>query len=187
MPYTIGLDYGTLSGRALLLDIKSGAELATAVMDYPHGVMDQTLPCGTPLGADWALQHPQDYLDVLAYTVPRVLREANVSPAQVVGIGVDFTACTAVPCLADGTPLCLMEEYASRPHAWVKLWKHHAAQPQANRLNEIAAARGEAFLPLNGGRVSSEFAVPKLWQVLDEDPDIYARIDRWIDAADWLV
>jgi len=184
---TLGLDFGTLSGRALLLDIASGAELATAVMDYPHGVMDHALPDGTPLGPDWALQDPRDYLDVLAHIVPQVLREANAKPEDIIGIGVDFTACTVLPCLADGTPLCFLKEYRSRPHAWVKLWKHHAAQPQANRLNEVAAARGEAFLPLNGGRVSSEFAIPKLWQVLEEDPALYARMERWVEAADWLV
>jgi L-ribulokinase len=187
MPCTLGLDFGTLSGRALLLDIVSGAELATAVMDYPHGVMDHALPDGTPLGPDWALQDPRDYLDVLAHIVPEVIRAAGVKPGDVVGVGVDFTACTVMPCLRDGTPLCFLEEYKSRPHAWVKLWKHHAAQPQANRLSEIAAARGEAFLPLNGGRVSSEFAIPKLWQVLEEDPEVYARMERWVEAADWLV
>ena len=187
MPCTIGLDFGTLSGRALLLDIETGEELAAAVMDYPHAVMDKTLPCGTPLGADWALQHPQDYLDVTVQTIRQVLREAGAKPEDVVGIGADFTACTILPCLADGTPLCFLEEYKSRPHAWCKLWKHHAAQPQANRLNAIAKERGEAFLPLNGGRVSSEFAIPKLWQLLEEDPEIYARMDRWIEAVDWLV
>jgi len=185
--YTIGLDYGTLSARALLLDIESGEEIATAVMDYPHGVMDETLPGGAPLGPDWALQHPRDYLDVLSVIVPQVLREAGINPADVVGIGVDFTASTVLPCLKDGTPLCLLPEYQDVPHAYVKLWKHHAAQPQATRLNETAVSRGEEFLRYYGGIVSSEWAIPKLWQVLDEAPEIYERCEKWIEAADWLV
>ena len=185
--YALGLDYGTLSARALLLDIESGEELATAVMDYPHGVMDEALPGGAPLGPDWALQHPQDYLDVLGVIVPRVLREAGAKAGEVIGIGVDFTACTVIPCLKDGTPLCFLAEYRDAPHAYVKLWKHHAAQPQATRLNEIAEARGEEFLRYYGGIVSSEWAIPKLWQVLDEAPEIYERTEKWIEAADWLV
>ena len=185
--YTLGLDFGTLSARALLLDIESGEELAAAAMDYPHGVMDDALPCGAPLGPGWALQHPRDYLDVLAVIVPRVLREACAQPENVVGIGVDFTACTMLPCLGDGTPLCFLPGYRDAPHAYAKLWKHHAAQPQATRLNEIAKARDEEFLRYYGGIVSSEWAIPKLWQVLDEAPEIFAHADRWIEAADWLV
>jgi L-ribulokinase len=185
--YSLGLDYGTLSARALLLDIESGEEMATAVEDYPHGVMDETLPNGKPLKPDWALQHPQDYLDVLESAVRRVLLEARANPADVVGIGVDCTASTVLPCLRDGTPLCFLPEYRSEPHAYAKLWKHHAAQPQATRLNAVAKARGEEFLRYYGGIVSSEWAIPKLWQVLEEAPELYNRTEKWIEAADWLV
>lgn len=185
--YSIGVDYGTLSGRALLVEVGTGRELASAVYEYPHGVMDTALPCGKKLGHDWALQHPQDYLDVLAHTIPAVLRESGVNPADVIGIGTDFTACTMVPVKADGTPLCFLPEYQENPHAWVKLWKHHAAQPQANRLNEIAAARGEKWLGNYGGKISSEWAIPKIWQILEEAPEIYDAMDRWIEASDWIV
>ena len=185
--YAIGVDYGTLSGRALLIETKTGAELASAVYEYPHGVMDRSLPDGTPLGQDWALQHPQDYLDVLKYTVPAVLKEAGVSPEDVIGIGIDFTACTVLPTLADGTPLCFLPEYQNRPHAYVKLWKHHAAQDKANQLNAIAAGREEHWLQNYGGKISSEWAIPKIWQILDEDPALYAAMDRFIEAADWVV
>lgn len=185
--YSIGVDFGTLSGRALLVEVATGRELASAVYDYPHGVLDAALPCGVKLGHDWALQHPRDYVEALEHTIPAVLRESGVDPSDVIGIGTDFTACTMVPVKADGTPLCYLPEYERNPHAWVKLWKHHAAQPQANRLNEIAAARGEPWLGNYGGKISSEWAVPKLWQVLEEAPEIYQAIDRWIEAADWIV
>ena len=125
--YTIGLDYGTLSGRALVVNAQTGEELASSVYDYPHAVMDEALPCGKKLGQDWALQHPQDYLDVLAHTIPDALQKAGVSAEDVIGVGIDFTACTVLPTKADGTPLCFLPAYAEEPHAYVKLWKHHAA------------------------------------------------------------
>ena len=187
MKYTIGIDFGSLSGRTVLVDAKTGEEIASAVCDYPHGVMDRELWDGTPLGPDWALQHPQDYLDVLARTVPAVLRESGVSAWDVIGVGTDFTACTVLPVRTDGTPLCFLPEFAHNPHAYVKMWKHHAAQDKATRLNEIARARGEKWLANYGGKISSEWAIPKLWQVLDEAPEVYAAADRWIEAADWIV
>ena len=144
--YSIGVDYGTLSGRALLVNNETGEEVAAAVYDYPHAVMDECLPSGKKLGVDWALQDPQDYLDVLYHTIPAVLAQSGVDAADVVGIGVDFTACTLLPAKKDGTPLSFLPEYRDEPHAYVKLWKHHAAQDQANRLNRIAEERKEPRL-----------------------------------------
>ncbi|MCL2512501.1 MAG: ribulokinase [Oscillospiraceae bacterium] len=185
--YTLGIDYGTLSGRAMLVNVENGDEIASSVFDYPHAVMDEALPSGKKLGVDWALQHPQDYLDVLYKTVPDVLSQAGVSPGDVIGVGIDFTACTVLPAKKDGAPLCFMDEYADEPHAYVKLWKHHAAQDEANRLNEIAEGRGEQWLKNYGGKISSEWAIPKMWQVLNEAPDIYDAADTFIEAADWVV
>ncbi|SHS24631.1 ribulokinase [Mycobacteroides abscessus subsp. abscessus] len=185
--YTIGLDFGTLSGRALLVDVKTGEELASATHEYSHGVMDKTLPNGKRLSFDWALQHPQDYLDVLSTTIPAVLKQSGVSADDIIGVGVDFTACTVVPIKSDGTPLCLIEQYKDEPHAYVKLWKHHAAQDKANKLNEIAEQMGEEWLSRYGGKISSEWMFPKIWQVLDEAPHIYNEADYFIEASDWMV
>lgn len=185
--YTIGVDFGTLSGRAVLVNVKTGEELADSVFDYPHAVMDRELPDGTKLGVDWALQHPQDYLDVFYHTIPEVLKKSGVSPSEVAGIGIDFTACTFMPVKADGTPLCFLKEFQSDPNAWVKLWKHHAAQDKANRLNEIAHARGEKWIERYGGKISSEWEVPKVWQVLEESPAAYDATDCFMEAADWVV
>jgi len=185
--YTIGVDYGTQSGRAVLVEIETGKELATAVKAYPHGVMDEYLPDGkTKLAHDFALQHPQNYLDVLSETIPTMLKEANVSSEDVIGIAIDFTACTVLPIDKDGTPLCFNEEYKLNPHTYVKLWKHHAAQDEANKLNKIAEARGEEFLKLYGGKISSEWLIPKIWQILDEDSNIYSAADKFLEAADWV-
>ena len=131
---------------------------------------------------------PGDYVDVLRNAVPGGARAtAGVDPADVVGIGTDFTACTMVPTLADGTPLCELHRFADRPHAYVKLWKHHAAQPQADRINRLAEEREEPWLPRYGGLISSEWEFAKGLQVLEEDPEVYAAIERWVEAADWIV
>nr|WP_296068776.1 ribulokinase [uncultured Actinoplanes sp.] len=185
--YVVGVDYGTLSGRAVVVRVSDGAELGSAVHDYPHAVLTETLPDGTPLGHDWALQVPGDYVEVLRIAVPQAIAAAGIDPADVIGIGTDFTACTMVPTLADGTPLSELPGWGNRPHAYVKLWKHHAAQGQADRINELAAARGESWLPRYGGLISSEWEFAKGLQLLEEDPEAYRRMDRWVEAADWIV
>jgi L-ribulokinase len=186
--YAIGVDFGTESGRALLVDVATGEEIASAVHAYANGVIDEQLP-GTSirLEPDWALQDPNDYLEVFKNAIPAVLRAGGIDPADVVGIGIDFTACTMLPTKADGTPLCFLDEWRNHPHAWVKLWKHHAAQPEANKLNEIARELGYDFLDRYGGKISSEWFFPKAWQILDEAPEVYAAADRLIEAADWVV
>ena len=186
--YTIGIDFGTESGRALLVDVTDGREITSAVHPYANGVIDETLP-GTDLQleSDWALQDPNDYLEVLKQSVPAILKEKGIDPADVIGIGIDFTACTMLPTKADGTPLCFLPEWRNNPHAWVKLWKHHAAQPEANQLNEIARDLNFRFLERYGSKISSEWFIPKAWQILDEAPEVYEAADRLIEAADWVV
>jgi L-ribulokinase len=184
----IGVDFGTLSGRALVVRVRDGAELGTAIHPYPHGVMDETLAAtGESLPPDWALQDPRDYVDVLRHAVPAAVAQAGISPDQVIGIGTDFTACTVLPARSDGTPLCELPDLAGRPHAYAKLWKHHAAQPHADRINDLAARRAEPWLARYGGKISSEWQFAKGLQLLEEDPDTYSRADRWIEAADWII
>lgn len=186
--YAVGVDFGTESGRAVLVDISNGREVAASVYAYPNGVIDERLP-GTEiiLEPDWALQDPQDYLGVFKNAIPAMLKESGVKAEDVVGLGIDFTACTMLPTKKDGTPLCFLPEWRDNPHAWVKLWKHHAAQPEANRLNEIARQLGYDFLDRYGGKISSEWLIPKIWQILNEAPQVYAAADRFIEAADWVV
>jgi len=195
----IGVDYGTLSGRAVVVRVSDGKELGSAVHAYPHAVMDTELTAGpaaasgTPkqLPPDWALQVPGDYVEVLKHAVPAALAAAHeahgVHAGDVVGIGTDFTACTMVPTLEDGTPLSEVEQFADRPHAYVKLWKHHAAQPQADRINALAHERGEPWIARYGGLISSEWEFAKGLQLLEEDPEVYAATAHWVEAADWIV
>lgn len=185
--YTIGIDYGTLSGRALLCRVEDGAELATAVFAYPHAVMDRTLDAtGETLPQDFALQDPADYLAVLTQTVPQIIQESAINPQDVIGIGIDFTACTMLPVDATGTPLCFLKRFRGEKHAYVKLWKHHAAQCYANRINEIAATRKEPFLQRYGGKISSEWMLPKIWETLDAAPEVYENAAHFIEAADFI-
>jgi L-ribulokinase len=186
--YAIGVDFGTESGRALLVDVADGREVATAVHPYANGVVDERLPgSGLRLPPDWALQDPNDYLEVFHHAVPAVLKESGVSPDDVIGIGIDFTACTMMPVTAYGAPLCFLPEWRDNPHAWVKLWKHHAAQPEADKINATARALGQGWLDRYGGKISSEWFFSKTLQILDEAPEIYAAADRLIEAADWVV
>jgi L-ribulokinase len=168
--------------------VEDGAELGTAVREYAHGVIERELPStGERLPPDWPLQDPEDYLDVLRDAVPAAVAAAGVDPASVIGIATDFTASTPMPVLSDGTPLCRVPGFEGRPHAYPKLWKHHAAQGQADRVNAVAAERGEPWLARYGGRISSEWEFAKALQILDEDPEVYHRMERWVEAADWIV
>jgi L-ribulokinase len=186
--YVVGIDFGTLSGRAVVVRVSDGTEVGSAVHDYDHAVMDTVLASnGATLPPEWALQVPSDYVDVLKTAVPAAVKLAGIDPATVIGIGTDFTACTMVPTLADGTPLNELPQYADRPHAYVKLWKHHAAQPQADRINTLAEERSESWLPRYGGLISSEWEFAKGLQLLEEDPELYDQMDHWVEAADWIV
>ena len=186
--YTVGVDYGTLSGRAVVVRVSDGAELGTGVFEYPNAVMDTKLNfSGAKLGPDWALQDANDYVEVLKHAVPEALKNAGIDPADVIGIATDFTACTMVPVLEDGTPLSNLSEFQDRPHAYVKLWKHHAAQPHADRINQLARERNEAWLPRYGGQISSEWELAKGLELFEADSEIYHRMFKFVEAADWIV
>lgn len=183
----VGVDFGTLSGRAIVVRVSDGVELGSAIHEYSHGVLEEALPGGELLPDQWALQVPSDYVDVLRTAVPEAIATSTASPDDIVGIATDFTACTVLPVRTDGTPLCDLPEYAERPHAYVKLWKHHAAQRQADRINALAHERAESWIARYSGKLSSEWAFAKGLQVVEEDPDLYEAMDHWIEAADWIV
>jgi L-ribulokinase len=186
--YVVGVDFGTLTARAVVAAVADGTEVGTAVHPYRNGVIDGRLPVtGERLPPDWALQDPQDYLESMAAAVRGAIADAAIDPADVIGIATDFTACTMLPTLADGTPLSQLPEFKDRPHAYVKLWKHHAAQPEADHINELAARRGEPWLARYGGLISSEWEYAKGLELLRGDPEIYKAMDRWVEAADWIV
>jgi len=185
--YSIGLDFGTLSVRAIVVDVSNGKELGTAVYAYPHGVISETLPCGTSLPGGWALQHPQEYLDGVARVIPEAVAAAGIETENVIGIGLDFTSNTFLPVDADYVPLCMKKEFEDRPHAWVKLWKHHGNSSYAARMKQIARERKEPFLKYYAGNVSAEWIFPRILEIFEEDPELYNATATFIEAGDWIV
>jgi L-ribulokinase len=183
----LGLDFGTESVRALLVDLK-GRELASAISAYPHGQIVESLPGQkTKLPPHYALQHPQDWIDSAAKATRAALRTAKLPKTGVIGIGVDFTSCTMLPALRDGTPLCLVEKFAREPLAWPKLWKHHAAQAQTDRINAVARQRNEPFLARYGGAIGLEWFFPKMLETLEHAPRVFDVAEVWLEAGDWFV
>lgn len=185
--YAIGLDFGTESGRAILVDVETGEEIATAVHRYANGVIDETLPdSDIKLKRESALQDPKDYIETIKVVIPAVLEESGVKAEEVIGVGVDFTSCTILPTLKDGTPLCKLDRFRDNPHAWVKLWKHHASQPEADRINQLAVERNERFMR-RYSRISSEWMFPKILEILNDSPEVYEAAERILEAGDWIV
>lgn len=186
--YALGFDFGTESVRALLVDIGDGRSVGQGSASYEHGVIDQSLPAGGgKLPADYALQHPADWLASLATACRGALDAGAVSPDQIVGIGVDFTSCTMLPALSDGTPLCLLDRFHHEPLAWPKLWKHHGAKAETDRINQVARERDEAWLHRYGGTIGLEWFFPKVLETLISAPSVYEAADLFIEAGDWLV
>jgi L-ribulokinase len=174
--YFIGLDYGTESARGVLIDAASGEQAAAHAHNYRHGVMTRSLPDGTALPRGWALQDAADYLEAAAEILSALGRDRVIE-----GIGIGFTASSPLPAATDGT--ALSERHPGQPHAYVKLWKHGAAQPYA----EAISRNGGAFLENFGGKVSGEWLLAKAAQFSEEAPLLWNETARFIEAGDWLV
>jgi L-ribulokinase len=186
--HAVGFDFGTESVRVVVVDVRTGRFAAQATDSYAHGVIDRTLPTNAEkLPPDYALQHPRDWLDSAGSACRAAVAESGVPPMDVVGVGVAFTSCTMLPCLADGTPLCLLERFEDVPLGWPKLWKHHGAKAETDRINHVARERNESWLARYGGTIGLEWFFPKVLETLNHAPDVYDATDVWIEAGDWLV
>ncbi len=184
---SLGLDFGTESVRAVLIDCK-GCQLAVASREYQYGQITETLPeSDIALPPHYALQSPQDWIDAAADATTQALRKAGISGGQVVGIGVDFTSCTMLSTTCQGKPLCQLPEFSQMPLAWPKLWKHHAAGPQTDLMNEVAQQRNETFLKRYGGTIGLEWFFPKMLETIQNAPDVADAADVWLEAGDWFV
>lgn len=186
MGYAIGVDFGSLSARAMAVHTADGSVLKEAQYVYPHGIMKEKLPSGRELEPGTALQHPADYLEAWHAVIQEILRDGELDPKQVVGVGIDFTQCTMLPVDRDGAPLCMDPEFWDEPHAYAKLWMHHSAQREADEITELAARRKEKFLEYYGGKISSEFMHPKILETLRRAPEVYRRADQFVEGADWI-
>jgi L-ribulokinase len=186
--YSVGLDFGTESVRALVVDISDGRIAGREVVEYAHGVIDGELPGSSEkLPGDYALQHPLDWVESVGKACKGAMRQAQADVRSVVGIGVDFTSCTMLPTLADGTPLCVVERFKRVPLAWAKLWKHHGAKEATDRINELARERKEKWLERYGGIIGVEWFWPKVLETLAGAPEVYEAAEVWIEAGDWMV
>lgn len=185
--YSMGIDFGTLSGRAVIADIGTGEEMASSVSEYKHGVISESFVNGKKLPPDYALQHPQDYLDTLYYIIRDCIEKSGVNPKDIIGVGVDFTSSTLLPVDKTGTPLCFYKEFSGNPHAYVKLWKHHAAQKEADEINNFAKEINAPWLERYGGTISCEWLFPKVLEILREDENLYNKTYRFVEAGDWIV
>lgn len=186
--YSVGIDFGTLSARAVLLDTQTGKEIETSVYGYQDAVIDTFLPdTYIELPPDFALQNPMNYKDATEALLSDIWRKANVKPEDIISIGIDFTACTVLPVDETMVPLCFYEKYRDNPHSWVKLWKHHGAQREADIINETALRRGEEFIRHYGGTSSSEWFFAKLMEIYNKAPDIYEATYKFVEAGDWVV
>lgn len=186
MKYVVGIDYGTQSGRAVVVNCENGNVVGESVYNYADGVIDDLLPTTKEeLPVDWALQNPNDYLEVLFRAVPDAVQKSGVNKEDIVGVGIDFTACTVLPINEKGQALCNLDEYKNNPHAWTKLWKHHGGQPEANIINALAKEMGERFYK-RIGKISSELLLPKIFELVNDDPRLYDEIYAFIEGTDWV-
>lgn len=183
--YTIGLDFGSTSCRGVLVRTSDGYICAEAVMDYPHGVMTEALPDGTPLPADFALQHPRDFRESMENVV-RDLVGKCYDPENIVGIAVDTTVSTVIALSVAFLPLCELERYSSRPHAFAKMWKHHGAAPMAERVERICKEQNRPYLDLYGGSISSESLFVKAIETFERDREVYNNTACFIELADYV-
>lgn len=174
--YIIGLDYGSESARGVLIDVATGEQVGSHTHTYRHGIMTRALPDGTPLARAWALQNAADYIEAAEEILETLGREKTV-----MSIGIGFTASSPMPATEKG--VALSELRPGDPHAFVKLWKHGAAQPYADRIN----SKGGPYLDNFGGKLSGEWLLAKAAQIADEAPATWEKSDRFIEAGDWLV
>lgn len=186
--YVIGLDYGTLSARAVLVSACSGEVMAEEVYPYPHGIL-HAVP-GAPITEwpiDFAIQEIDDYVEAMYCTIRAVVEKSGCAPDDIVGIGIDATSSTFLPLCKDREPLCRKEQFRDNPHAWLKLWKHHGAQGEADRITALARERNEKFLARCGGKVNAEWMLPKLMEIAGKAPDVYEAADSFMEVSDYLV
>ncbi|MBN1926874.1 MAG: ribulokinase [Prolixibacteraceae bacterium] len=183
MKYVIGLDYGTDSCRALVVDAANGEEVATSVKYYPRWMKGSY--CNP--AANQYRQHPLDYLEVMEASITEALSKCDKSVAEnVVGISFDTTGST--PALTDkkGTPLAMLPEYAENPNAMFVLWKDHTAVKEADEINELARKWETDYTKYEGGIYSSEWVWAKMLHILREEPSLKEKAVSWVEYCDWL-
>jgi len=185
--YVIGLDFGTNSARAIIVNARNGEEIAGQVFEFPSGEKGVVLDARNP---DLARQNPADYLEAVAATVQGALRQAAATPGfsqdAVIGIGVDTTGSTPLPVDREGTPLALLERFAGNPAAMAWLWKDHTGHAEAAEITARAAKMRPQYLAKCGGAYSSEWFWSKILQCKRSAPEVFDAAYTWVEHADWM-
>lgn len=185
MSYSIGIDYGTASGRVILVNTSDGKIVSSYEETYQHGTIAEELG-GETLPHNYFLQHAGDYHHVLENGVKHVLEESQINKDEVVGIGVDFTSCTVVFLDENFRPLHMNEDLSHHPHAYVKLWKHHGAQDEATQMVEANEKANQNWLDYYGHSVNSEWMIPKILEVKHKAPELLERAHYIMEAGDYM-
>ena len=184
--YVIGMDFGTLSARAILLDAQTGEALPhDCTYVYPHAILTEL--GGNPLPDDYAIEDPTDYIEALEHIIRGVIAENGIDAEEIEGIGIDTTDATLLPVKKDLTPLSLDPRFANDPHAYLKLWKHHGPQKYMDVIRSEAERLGEDFPTRCGSGISVEMTLPKLVEIAKEAPDVYQNADHILHVGDFLV
>jgi len=188
MAYTIGLDYGTNSVRALIVDVANGDELATAVHEYETGEAGIILDSADH---NLARQNPADYLRGTETVIKAAVTEAgnadkDFDVSQVIGIGIDTTGSTPIPVDRNGTPLSMLAKFRGNPNACAWLWKDHTGHAEAAEITELAEKEHPEYLAKCGGTYSSEWFFSKVLHCLRADPGVFDAAYSWIECCDYI-
>lgn len=184
--YTIGIDFGTLSARAVLLDAEEGKALSKDCMYvYPHAILKEI--GGRVLPDNYALEHPADYIEALEYVIKGVIENNKIDGSEVEGICIDSTDSTLIPVDENNVPLCFDPRFADEPHAYVKMWKHHGAEKYMDMIKGEAERLAEHFVERCGSGISVEMTIPKLVETIKDAPEVYEAAHRILHISDFLV
>lgn len=184
MKYSLGVDFGSLSARAVLYNVSDGSYVHSAEAYYEHGIYETRHPyTGDPLPVSSALQRPEDFVKALEQSIKQVMQEAQVAPQDVIGVSVDCTSCSLISVDKDYKPLCWKAAYRTSRHSYVKMWKQHTAVREAEEISEKAGSEGDRF----GGKIMSEWGIPKILETLRYDPKVYRATYRFMEIGDWLI
>lgn len=186
MTYSIGIDFGTGSGRAFLINTENGEIEEQYIRNYTHGTIEGELG-GEQLPQNFALQNANDYMEIIETGIPTIIEKANISVSEIVGIGIDFTSSTVIFVDEQMEPIHNRAGFQDNPHAYVKLWKHHGAQDEADLLFKTALEGKNRWLGYYGFNVSSEWMIPKIMEVNNKAPEVMAVTANIMEAGDWIV
>lgn len=186
MTYSIGIDFGTGSGRAFLINTENGEIEEQYIRNYTHGTIEGELG-GEKLPQNFALQNANDYMEIIETGIPTIIEKANISVSEIVGIGIDFTSSTVIFVDEQMEPIQNRAGFQDNPHAYVKLWKHHGAQDEADLLFKTALEGENRWLGYYGFNVSSEWMIPKIMEVNNKAPEVMAVTANIMEAGDWIV